>query len=122
MPTLNSIFPFLEAVRPESDPCWHIRRGRLLHHYRPIWAVFRHDSTQLTLVTFDYEPRFTEIGAMADSRFVLCLVPNLWHVPSWKDPGFAGFERLRNLCSDLVSTKAPGKIFEQSDFWERSDE
>ncbi|KGO61331.1 hypothetical protein PEX2_094190 [Penicillium expansum] len=27
MPTLNSIFPFLEAVCPNSDLCWHIRRA-----------------------------------------------------------------------------------------------
>jgi hypothetical protein len=52
MPTLNSIFPFLETVRPRCDPCWHIRRGQLLHHYVSVWAVCN-DKNQSNSIIFD---------------------------------------------------------------------
>ncbi|QQK44162.1 lipase/esterase [Penicillium digitatum] len=52
MPTLNSIFPFLEAICPNSDLCWHIRRGGSLCQYESVWAVFGEDKTQPQSITF----------------------------------------------------------------------
>jgi hypothetical protein len=40
MPPLNSVFPFLEAIRPDDDPTWHIRRGHLLDRYDSVWATY----------------------------------------------------------------------------------
>jgi hypothetical protein len=117
MPTLNSIFPFLEAVCPKSDLCWHIRRGRLLRHYKPVWVVFRDDEAHPQSITFDCEPRFGTIEAMGDSRFMLCLVPNQWFVSLKTKLDFAGLGKLRKFCSDLISAKAPGAIWEEATFF-----
>lgn len=117
MPTLNSIFPFLEALCPKSDLCWHIRRGRLLHHYKPVWVVFRDDEAQPQSITFDYEPQFGTIEATEDSRFILCLVPDSWTVSLKTELDSNGLYKLRKFCSHLISEKAPGAILEQATFF-----
>lgn len=117
MPTLNSIFPFLEAVCPNSDLCWHIRRGRLLCHYESVWAVFCEDKAHPELLTFDCEPQFGRMEKMKDSRFILCLVPHSWGIASLKtESDFAGLDNLRKFCSSFVSAKSPGEIFSRAEF------
>lgn len=111
MPTLNSICPFLEAVCPKSDLCWHIHRGRLLSYYESVWAVFRDDET-----TFDCEPQLGKIEAMKDSRFMLCLIPNSWMVSLKTKSDFAGLCKLRKFCSHLVSAKTPRVIWNEANF------
>lgn len=116
MPTLNSIFPFLEAVCPELDPCWHIRRGRLLRHFESIWAVFRDDKPQFQSITFDFEEEFGRLQAMKDSRFIVCLVPKSWIAALKAQPDLAGLCKLRKFCSCLISTKTPGAILKRGEF------
>ena len=117
MPTLNSIFPFLEAVCPKSDLCWHIRRARLLRHYKSVWAVFRDDKTQPQSITFDCEQQFATKEAMEDSRFMLCLVPDSWSVLLEMQPNSAWLCKLREFCLHLVSVKTPGAILERGGFF-----
>ncbi|KAJ0417515.1 hypothetical protein BJY00DRAFT_325499 [Aspergillus carlsbadensis] len=37
-PDVNSIFPFLESIRPLDDPTWHIRRSQQLPLYNSVWV------------------------------------------------------------------------------------
>ncbi|CAG7931570.1 unnamed protein product [Penicillium olsonii] len=119
MPTLNSIFPFLEAICPNSDLCWHIRRGRLLCQYESVWAVFSEDKAQPQPITFGCEPQFEAIEELENSRFMLCLLPHSWDFGSLKtEVDFAGLERLRDMCSSLLAAKRPGIIFSRAEFGE----
>ncbi|KGO43383.1 hypothetical protein PEX1_020920 [Penicillium expansum] len=115
MPTLNSIFPFLEAVCPKSDLCWHIRRGRLLHHYKSVWAVSRDEETQP--ISFDCEREFRTIETTKDSRFMLCLVPNSWIISLKMNPDVSGhYDRLQQFCSSLISAESPGVVIGRGEF------
>lgn len=118
MPTLNSVFPFLEALSPESDPCWCIRRGRLLHHYKYAWAAFAKRSTQPAEFIFDREPEFTMIEREKDPRFMLCLVPKSWTILVQEtDLGFDGYyDKLRHFCSLLVLDDSSGAIIKREEF------
>lgn len=123
MPTLNSIFSFLEAVRPDSDPCWHIRRGRLLHHYESVW-VFCDGNGQPKPIILDGEIECKTVDMRDKSHLMLCLVPKWWgislkaiHDLNLKDEGF--YDRLRDACLLLVSSKFPGRIFSRRGFQER---
>ncbi|CAG7978308.1 unnamed protein product [Penicillium olsonii] len=116
MPTLNSIFPFLEAVCPSSDLCWHIRRGRLLHHYESVWAVFSDDKAHPELLTFDFEPQFESIEKLENTRFILCLLPHLWDSASLKTE--SGLTSLRKICSSFVAAERPGIILSRAEFGE----
>ncbi|KAL3474561.1 hypothetical protein BJX99DRAFT_248202 [Aspergillus californicus] len=105
MPTLNSIFPFLETVRPDSDPCWHIRRGRLLHHYKSVWAVC--NENQLSSIIFDDEAQFKT------ERWIKSL--RATHDSSSKDTGF-DYKLLREACLLLVSSRCPGYVYSRGKF------
>jgi hypothetical protein len=120
MPTLNSIFPFLEAVCPNSDLCWHIRRGRLLHQYESVWAVFCDDEAHPQSITFDWEPQFGTVEKMKESRFILCLVPHSWGIGSLKFD-FARLDKLRKVCACFVSSKLPGAILSRAEFWKEAE-
>lgn len=122
MPTLNSIFPFLEEVRPECDPCWHIRRGRLLHHYEPVWAVAM-GKRHLDPITFENEAQFETIVECDRSRILLCLVPKWWNIsirairdPDLKDTSGL-VDKLRDACLRLVfSHGTPGFVIGHREF------
>lgn len=120
MPTLNSIFPFLETVRPKSDPCWHIRRGRLLHHYESVWAVCN-DKNQPNSIIFGDEERFKTVDICDKTHIVLCLVPRWWIISlrankdsRSKDTGFD--DKLREACLLLVSSRCPGYVLSRGGF------
>lgn len=112
MPTLNSIFPFLEAVRPTSDPCWHIRRGRLLHQYKPVWAICNDKNQSNSIIFDDDEAQFRTVEICDTSQIMHCLVPKWWnvssraiHEPGSKDTGFE--QKLQQACRLLVSSQCP---------------
>ncbi|OGM40894.1 hypothetical protein ABOM_010009 [Aspergillus bombycis] len=121
MPTLNSVFPFLEAVCPQSDPGWLIRRGRLLHHYESAWAVSRLDENRAASILFDGEVEL----ATDDSRrsyLILCLIPKSWNLswrtddkPSSDDTGPS--HQLRQACLLALSQRS-GCVFGRSEFLE----
>ncbi|KAE8152693.1 hypothetical protein BDV25DRAFT_150605 [Aspergillus avenaceus] len=124
MPTLSSVFPFLEEVRPESDPCWHIRRGRLLHHYEPLWAVFCSSKDQPVSIIFDFQSE--TVGMTDKSQFMICLVPKTWIVllKATHDSALKKKElcdKLRQACSPLLSTNRPGYVIGRGEFWGTSE-
>lgn len=121
MPTLNSIFPFLEAVCPNSDLCWHIRRGRLLRQYESVWAVFCDDMTYPQSITFDCEPQFETIEKMKDTCFIVCLVPHSWGITSVTKFDFAGLSELRKYCDRFLTAKLPGAILSRDEFWKEAE-
>lgn len=121
MPTLNSIFPFLEAVCPTSDPCWHIRRARLLRQYESVWAVFCDDITYPQSITFYCEPQFETIQKTKDTCFILCLVPQSWGIASLSKFCFAGLNELRKYCSRFITAKSPGAILSRDEFWKKAE-
>ncbi|PKY04239.1 hypothetical protein P168DRAFT_154510 [Aspergillus campestris IBT 28561] len=122
MPTLNSIFPFLEEVRPGCDPCWHIRRGRLLHHYEPVWAVSM-GKKHLDPITFENEAQFETIVESDRSRVLLCLVPKWWNISigTIRDSGSKDttglVDKLREACLRLAfSHGTPGSVISHVEF------
>lgn len=70
MPSLNSVFPFLEAVCPPLDPTWHIRRGQHLGCYESVW-LFSQESPDspdpVTLVSFG-QRLLTDTGRLDEER------------------------------------------------------
>lgn len=113
MPTLNSIFPFLETVRPKSDPCWHIRRGRLLHRYESVWALCN-DKNPPNSIILDFEARFQTVEIWDKPHIVLFLVPRWWIISRPKDTGFDN--KLREACLLLVSSQCPGYVLSRGEF------
>ncbi|KNG88166.1 hypothetical protein ANOM_004245 [Aspergillus nomiae NRRL 13137] len=120
MPTLNSVFPFLEAVCPPSDPGWLIRRGRLLQHYESVWAVSRFDENQAASILFDGEVEFETDDFRGRSYFMLCLIPKSWNL-SWKTDHESSSEntgpshQLRQACLLALSERS-GHVFGRSNF------
>lgn len=114
MPSLNSVFPFLEAVCPPLDPTWHIRRGRHLGCYESVW-LFSQESPDspdpVTLVSFG-QRLLTDTGRLDEERvfFLLCLVPREWRVDGLCD-------QLLRVCTSMTS-QSPGHIISQANLYE----
>lgn len=116
MPSVNSILPFLESIRPESNPTWHIRRCRLLDSYESIWAVPYDDANHSTSIILHGEPHFKEEGS---KYFLLCLVPKAWNISLGTGPG--SNSRLRRFCSRLTSSKSLGSIVGHDEFFNNDE-
>ncbi|KAE8350403.1 hypothetical protein BDV28DRAFT_162986 [Aspergillus coremiiformis] len=127
MPTLNSVFPFLEKICPKSDLSWYIRRGRLLHHYKSIWAVSYNDVNRPASILFNHEVQFETVDLCDSSFFMLCLIPQSWNL-SWRtnsEPISMNTElvdKLRQACLLLASSECWGRVFGRSDFQENRKE
>ncbi|PYI01819.1 hypothetical protein BO78DRAFT_378263 [Aspergillus sclerotiicarbonarius CBS 121057] len=80
MPSVNSVFPFLEGIRPKDDYTWHIRRGRLLESYEPIWICSTTDSSGQTTMSFVSDTDCAQNTRGARCRYLLCLIPKEWGV------------------------------------------
>ncbi|KAB8239897.1 hypothetical protein BDV35DRAFT_375160 [Aspergillus flavus] len=121
MPTLNSVFPFLEKICPELDPGWHIRRGRLLHHYESAWAVFCGDVTNPASILFNSEVQLETVDLCDGSYYILCLIPRSWNL-LWRTSGelistdTELVDELRQACSLLLLSEHSGRILGRSDF------
>lgn len=112
MPSLNSVFPFLEAIRPEADLTWHIRRGRLLNCYESAWASFiTMDHT--ASITFYDEPDFENLRS-SQRYYLLCLVPRAWNDAGLRD-------NLRQTCFRCGSLEVPGYIVKRPDFFQKGE-
>ncbi|PLN80830.1 hypothetical protein BDW42DRAFT_185836 [Aspergillus taichungensis] len=127
MPTLSSIFPFLEAVCPRCDPCWHIRRGRLLHHYESVWAVCK-GKKHPNPITFDNEAQFETMEICDRSRLMLCLVPKWWNISLRASDGLSSKDttglvyKLREACLLLFHHRSPGAVINHVEFLETGKE
>ncbi|RAK96295.1 uncharacterized protein BO80DRAFT_497068 [Aspergillus ibericus CBS 121593] len=94
MPSVNSVFPFLEDISPKDDTTWHIRRGRLLESYESVWISSTTNDSGHTSTSIVSDLDFTENIAGANRRYFLCLVPKVWGVADVRSP-------LLNICSSL---------------------
>lgn len=82
MPSLASIFPFLEAVRPSDCPGWHISRARLLEHYTAYWIRLDRSTEETSFMTLSGESNIDELECTGggDIVFILTLIPKEWGV------------------------------------------
>ncbi|KAE8408171.1 hypothetical protein BDV37DRAFT_279120 [Aspergillus pseudonomiae] len=94
MPSVNSVFPFLEGLCPTDDCTWHIRRGRLLESYTPIWVMSITDSSGQTVMDFTFDRDFAQRREEAKVKYLLCLIPKKWGVEDVRSP-------LVSICSSL---------------------
>ncbi|KAE8336622.1 hypothetical protein BDV24DRAFT_109529 [Aspergillus arachidicola] len=121
MPTLNSVFPFLEKVCPKSDPGWCIRRGRLLRYYESVWAVPCDNVDRPASILFNGDMQFETVELRDSPYYILCLIPRSWNL-SWRtDYESTSTNRelghkLRQACLLLVSFECSGYVFRRSDF------
>jgi hypothetical protein len=114
MPSLNSAFPFLEAICPPHDPTWHIRRGQHLVRYESVWLMSQESPDSpapVTLVSMG-QRLLTDAGCLDEERgfFLLCLVPREWPVDGLCD-------QLLRVCTSITSQN-PGHIISQAKFYE----
>lgn len=82
MPSVNSVLPFLKAIRPEHNCTWHIRKGRLLGCYESVCISCATDSLGQTSLSFITDANCTRATGEAKTRYLLCLVPKEWKVES----------------------------------------
>lgn len=114
MPSLASIFPFLEAIRPEDSPAWHIDRARLLHRYEAAWIIHYGQSSAenpMELISLCGE-LLVDIDKLAMCRgcmFILLLIPRAWEVKGICD-------QLLETCARVVSSARPGKVIRRDEF------
>ncbi|KAL2808804.1 hypothetical protein BJX63DRAFT_16714 [Aspergillus granulosus] len=79
MPSVNSIFPFLESIRPSDDLTWHIRRSRQLPIYAPFWVFSTTnggDQGEIVFVTDRHSSHGD--GGEEKGSYLLCMVPQEW--------------------------------------------
>ncbi|KAE8145679.1 hypothetical protein BDV25DRAFT_65786 [Aspergillus avenaceus] len=94
MPSANSVFPFLEAIRPKNDYTWHIRRGRLLKSYESVWICSTANSLGQTTMSFTSDLDYTEHMKGTRRKYLLCLIPKEWGADSVRG-------LLMTICSSL---------------------
>lgn len=115
MPSLASIFPFLEAIRPEGSPAWHINRARLLQRYDSAWIMYAGQSTAsgslMTLISFrgNLLVDMDTLTIDCDCLFVLLLLPQAWTVKGFND-------QLLTTCTKVVSSASPGRVIRREEF------
>lgn len=114
MPSLNSVFPFLENIRPKYDYTWHLRRGRLLDSYESVsMSCYTANGSGQTALHFVSDLEHTQNITGAKRRYLLCLVPE-WGVEDVRSP-------LVSICSSLPR-RAHGYINTRIDLknWNRA--
>ena len=80
MPSLASVFPFLESIHPKEFQTWHISRAQLLHHYDCAWVLHSVNTgpSRFTLVSFGDEHSDVERLDMNGKTYFLILFPLFW--------------------------------------------
>ncbi|KAE8355339.1 hypothetical protein BDV28DRAFT_129142 [Aspergillus coremiiformis] len=108
MPSLASLFPFLESIRPKEHPTWHIIRARCLPRYTYAWAI--QDMSNTKLISLDGESFVDmEKSDMHGETCVLILFPRSWDKNEVR-------ERLAVVCGQVKSSDETGIIISQSEF------
>lgn len=113
LPSLASIFPFLECIRPEHSPTWHITRARQLQHYVSAWVLCTEDTDtpQKTLISVSgnllVDVNGLNIGE--GHSFILLLFPQSWGTGEVHD-------KLIAACSRVISSGKPGSIITRVEF------
>ncbi|KAL2812136.1 hypothetical protein BDW59DRAFT_44395 [Aspergillus cavernicola] len=108
MPSVNSVFPFLEGIRPNDDYTWHIRRCRLLESYVSIWVFSRTDRSDQTVMDSVADPDHIQSREEEQGSYLLCLMPKNWGAEGARS-------QLMSVCSSLPRGD-PGCIKTWHDF------
>ena len=111
MPSLASIFPFLESIRPKEIPTWHISRAQVLHHYDCAWVLQSENARQsdLTLISLGHEHASTETPNMDNGTYFLILFPRLWNS---KEVG----DKWMVICNQAILLGEAGCLITRSEF------
>lgn len=111
MPSLASIFPFLEAVHPETSSTWHISRARQLGDYVPAWIAFNQSNKEMSLISFTGTPSSDGLRLASEdgTAFILLLLPRTWVMPGIDD-------RMLAICDNLIASGWSGMIVDKAGF------
>ncbi|PYH94165.1 hypothetical protein BO71DRAFT_380100 [Aspergillus ellipticus CBS 707.79] len=105
-PSLASIFPFLEAIRP--TPAWHITMSRLLQEFQSAWFSYTPETKHVDPIAFCgvecFEQNLDEI--IMEQNFLLILFPGSWEVDK---------QRLL-ICARRVANEGWGPIITKKEF------
>lgn len=107
-PSLASIFPFLEAVRPQHDRFWHIRTARLLKNYDCAWFLHSPDAGMIKPLAFG--EHVSDIGSLhsEQARFLCVLFPKSWSVQGSCD--------LESTCTHTILSGKTGCVLSWEEF------
>lgn len=116
MPSLASIFPFLENLRPKGFQTWHISRAQLLHHYDCAWVLHSTSTglSRLTLVSIGDERFDVERLNMDGNTYFLVLFPRFWVRKQVENKG-------TTICNRVALSGEAGCVFTRLEFegmWE----
>jgi len=116
MPSLASVFPFLESIRPKEFQTWHISRAQLLHNYDCAWVLHSASTCppQLTLVSIGHECSDVERLDMDGNTYFLILFPQFWDRKEVRN-------KWTTICNRVVLSGEAGCVFTRSEFegiWE----
>lgn len=108
IPSVSSVFPFLEIICPQNDSTWHIRRGRQLDYYDPAWVFLEGNS--IMLVSISYR-KLVDVDLLENESgcYLLGLVPKGWSIE-------AVCGKLLQVCSSLKFTNSWGYIIRRIEF------
>lgn len=109
MPSLASIFPFLENIRPKEFQMWHISRAQLLHHYDCAWVLHSTSTglSRLTLVSIGDERFDVETLNMDGNTYFLILFPQFWDRKQVEN---------KWTCNRVALSGEAGCVFTRSEF------
>lgn len=117
MPSLASLFPFLEAIRPNDCPSWHIHRAQQLK-YEPVWVLYsdqgdRHGNKEvesLSIVSI-YGRDLIDVDMLKTGQgcFFLLLLPRSWAI---EEPN----SKVLAICSQLLIPGKSGTIIKKVEF------
>ena len=111
MPSLASVFPFLESICPQEFQTWHINRAQLLHHYDCAWVSHSLNTRPscLTLVSLGDERSDVERLDMDGKTYFLILFPRFWDRKKVKN-------KWTTICNRLIGSDEAGCIISRPEF------
>ncbi|PYI29829.1 hypothetical protein BP00DRAFT_223295 [Aspergillus indologenus CBS 114.80] len=108
-PSLASILPFLESIRPQDSPTWHLTRARLLRDYESAWFLHTPGTDKQLKLLSGVECFKSESDEMANEKsYLLLLIPRFWNLENH-------WARLFT-CAGLVVNQGFGPIISKKEF------
>lgn len=113
MPSLASIFPFLEGIRRPENPhsqTWHIRRAKMLQYYDCAWIVYSGQTTELSLIALGGDVHFDEQNLDTEGKyFFLILFPQSWDKKEVEGKFVA-------VCNQVILSGEVGSVIRRMEF------
>lgn len=115
MPSLASVFPFLESIRSKEFQTWHISRAQLLHHYDCAWVLHSANTgpSCLTLVSIGDGDECSDVERldMDWNTYFLVLFPQFWDRKEVEN-------KWTTICNRVILSGEAGCIFTRSELEE----